>query len=75
MDGEASVRHDAGRTPEEERTRDRSAAGGLRHDAAGDRHEGGGEGVKTQRDVFYFFIVDPGRMVSLTAFIQGVFKS
>ena len=42
VDGEASVWHGAGRAPEEEQQGDRSAHGSLRHDAAGDGHEGGG---------------------------------
>lgn len=43
MDGEACVWHGAGGTPEEEQSRDRSTLRGLRHDAAGDRHEGRGK--------------------------------
>ena len=42
VDGEASVRHGPGGAPGEEPPGDRSAPGGLRHDAARDRHEGGG---------------------------------
>ena len=42
LDREAGLWHGAGRAPEEEQQGDRSAHGGLRHDAAGDGHEGGG---------------------------------
>ena len=49
LDGEAGVWYAPGGAPEEEQPGDRSAARGLRHDAAGNWHEGGGTGGVTER--------------------------
>lgn len=56
LDGEAGIRHSSGGAPEEEQPWDRPAHRGLRDDAAGDRHEGGGmDGHEKERPMNYYY--------------------
>lgn len=50
LDGEASIWHGAGGASEKDQPWDRSADWGLRHDAAWDRHEGGGTDGEMEED-------------------------